>query len=339
MDNFLMRPKEELEVIFKEASERTGLTLNIIEKDFWVCWILKQLYSIPEYENKIIFKGGTSLSKAYKLIDRFSEDVDLTLDKSILKVTKDPSEKNISNKEQSKRVDTLIKIAQDYISEKFLPLLSNQIKKQMNDRFEYKLVVDNDKQTILFYYPQLSNALHDTSYIKPIIRLEFGVRGGITPKENQIIQPYIADVFPDFFEQRNCLIPTLSAERTFWEKLIILHSLYHKYLKGKHIGHRSSRHYYDIYMMCKKGIIKTALLQKHLLKEVIINNMIFFKNPSASYETAQLNKLKLTPTQKMLTELEQDYKEMEVMMMGNYPNFNKIISKIKTLEHQLNSFI
>lgn len=335
MDKFLSKPREEITATLEETAARLNLMPHIVEKDFWVCWILKLLYSIPECAS-IIFKGGTSLSKAYGLIERFSEDVDLTIDKSTLEGIKDPSESGISGKELTRRIDALIETIEHYISDKLLPLLNSTVRKALTSELNWKLEID-DKQTILFYYPQLLSDLSAESYIKPVIRLELGARGGILPKENKIIRPYIAEAFPRSFIQSDCSIPTLLAERTFWEKITILHSLYYRHQKGKRIGHRMSRHYYDIYMMDKKGITVSALDQKDLLKEVIKNNMVFFKDASSSYSTAKLGELRLKPSNEMLSELQQDYKEMEIMIIKNCPDFESIMFIIDKLETKLNN--
>jgi hypothetical protein len=213
MDRFLSKSKEEIIATIAETAARLNLTPHIIEKDFWVCWILKLLYSIPDCAS-IIFKGGTSLSKAYGLIERFSEDVDLTIDKSILEDMKDPAESGISGKELTRRIDALMEAVEHYIFYKLLPLLDSTIRKALKSELNWKLEI-YDKQTILFYYPQLLSDMYAESYIKPVIRLELGARGGIAPKENKIICPYIAEAFPMSFIQNGCSIPTLLAERTF----------------------------------------------------------------------------------------------------------------------------
>lgn len=182
----------------------------------------------------------------------FSEDLDLTIDKSTLEGIKDPTEPGISGKELIRRIDALIGAVEHYLYDKFLPLLASTISKALKGEPNWKLEID-DKQTTLFYYPQLLSGLSAESYVKPVIRLELGARGGIIPRENKIIRPYIAEAFPMSFIQSDCSIPTLLAERTFWEKITILHSLYYRHQKGKRIGHRMSRHYYDIYMMDKKA--------------------------------------------------------------------------------------
>jgi hypothetical protein len=338
MDNFVLYTIEEKLEVLQESSNEMQLNPIILEKDFWVCWILRALYSIQEFSSNITFKGGTSLSKAYGLIKRFSEDCDLTIAKLVFEPYKDPSEEGISGKEQARRIESLVKRVEEYIKEIILLKLNQTISKSISED-EFKLTLDkNDPQTILFSYPScFSYKEDDDAYIKPIVRLEFGARGGIIPKENKIIKPYIADIIPNIFTNSEVVVPVLSAERTFWEKITILHSLYHKNLKGKRFNDRMSRHYYDIFMMIGSGLAEKAINQKGLLSEVTKNNMIFFKDNNASYETSKIGSLKLVPEQEMQNDLKRDYLAMNEMFMHDQIPFEQIIESISELEAKINT--
>jgi len=194
MDNFLNLPETDILKAFEEAAARKNVNLIIIEKDFWVCWTLKQLYSIPEISKYITFKGGTSLSKSFGLIERFSEDIDLTISKSYPSLSKiaDPLVKNISGKERERRIDALMMNAQDFISKLILPKLYNKFSQILQTDKKWNLNLDDgDKQTILFSYPKINKTLYSVilknEYIRPIIRLEFGARGDTTPYSNKYV--------------------------------------------------------------------------------------------------------------------------------------------------------
>jgi hypothetical protein len=336
MDKFLNIPTLQKHEIFREASTKKGLSTIILEKDFWVCWTLKQFFNIQNLADNVIFKGGTSLSKCYGLIERFSEDCDLTINKKSFSNAKDPTEQNISQKEQQRRIASIVKEAENYIREYILPTLSKILKNSLGDS-SWDLELCDDQLTILFHYPSIVAQNIDNFYVKPTIKLELGARGGVTPAEDKVIRPYITSIFPDLFTDSDCIVPTLSAKRTFWEKITILHSLFNRHLKGKVIASRMSRHYYDVYMFTKSSIYKKALQNPKLLEEVVRNNMIFFKDSNSSQETAILGRLKLLPSKEMLINLRQDYKEMEVMMIGEYPAFDEIMEVISNLEKHLNS--
>ena len=393
MERFLRLPIGERSLFFREAAARMRLSPEIIEKDFWVCWVLDTLYSRLGFTDKIIFKGGTSLSKCYNAIERFSEDVDITIDMSLFEHDiKDPLENGISGKESKRREALLdnpetIKLVQDFIITNVVRVLENKFYSTLPSGTEYSLskkrgqgfswsldpvkalrtwqdklkrkVVsplseyneyvkesympdrigwefdDKDPLTLLFRYP--TNAVHSDSYIQPVIRLEFGIRGGITPYESHAVKPYVRNFFPGFFDRQFCPISTLAAKRTFWEKIIILHELKYKYQPDKNKLYRQSRHYYDIYMLIIKGIVIDALDNSHLLQEIADNSLKRFGISNNLYRTIKIGLLNITPTPEMLRELEKDYKDMELMFMKEQPAFNDIIEKIKELGVTINT--
>lgn len=252
MDDFLKLSSKNRLDIFTEAQSRLGINAIVLEKDFWVCWTLEKLFNNKELSDNMIFKGGTSLSKSYQLIDRFSEDCDLTINRAILNI-KDPSEANISNKEIQRRIDALMVNIKAYIRDFILPILMNACQNSINSIEKWSLEIDQDEQTILFSYPTILNINANNQYVKQVIKLELGARGGILPKQFTTIKPYIAESFTTLIKEQTTQIPTLSVIRTFWEKLTILHGLYHRSLKGKEFAERMSRHYYDVYMLVTRN--------------------------------------------------------------------------------------
>jgi len=159
MEKFLALPDTDRKTAFQQAANSRDVLPIIVEKDFWVCWTLKQLYSIPELAPHITFKGGTSLSKAFGLIERFSEDIDLTISKAVFGITKskDPMEKNISGKELERRLGELKAHAQSFVAETILPKLHDKFSNVFGTGADWKLELDNedkDQQTILFFYPK-----------------------------------------------------------------------------------------------------------------------------------------------------------------------------------------
>jgi predicted nucleotidyltransferase component of viral defense system len=84
MDSFLKQPVQRQRVIYEEAGRRLGLSAGSVEKDLWVCWTLRALFRLPASGPQLTFKGGTSLSKGWNLIDRFSEDIDIVINREFL---------------------------------------------------------------------------------------------------------------------------------------------------------------------------------------------------------------------------------------------------------------
>ena len=353
MEQFAKRSDTERQDILQESANRRGICDVIIEKDFWVCWTLGRLYALPELADHIIFKGGTSLSKAYGLIERFSEDIDLTIGRSAPHIcnTKNPMEADISQKERKRRISSVKEAAQSFVAKIAMPLLNTAFSKSLGTDEGWTLSLDEedpDQQTLLFHYPRVMNyrvgggywgrywgpsywGKGSVCYIKPTVKLEFGARGETEPHKNRVILPYIAEDFPDLFEQPSISLFTLAAERTFWEKAIILHALHH----GTKMKDRMSRHYYDTFIMAEKGIAEIALNQPELLQQVVHNKNLMWRDNKASYETATMAELKLIPTDDMFSALQKDYAAMQEMFMGDVPDFNAVMKRLAKLEEQI----
>ena len=354
MDDFARRAGADRLAFINEAALRRNVTPVIIEKDFWVCWTLKRLMQTPALGGHLTFKGGTSLSKAYGIIERFSEDVDLTIARtapSIIDIAS-PMETGISGKECERRGKALKQAAQNYVATIALPHIEQAIEAALETHNGWDVLLDpddNDGQTILFRYPTLVNdgrgkpiasayisaTPFDRSqdgYIKPRIKLEFGARGETEPSEAKVISPYIADTFPAEIPNATCTVPTLSVTRTFWEKVTILHALHH----GSKLREGMSRHYYDSFMLAEKGIAKIALTMPALLDQVVRNKSVMFADNKASYDTAKLGTLRLTPTDEVRTKLKGDYAAMTEMFMIAPPSFDRLMDGIAALESLLN---
>jgi len=348
MDEFARREAADRRTFIQEAASRRDLTPTIIEKDFWVCWTLRRLMNCEELTGQLMFKGGTSLSKAYDIIHRFSEDIDLVISKGAPRISEvnSPMEEGISGNERKRRTKSLKEAAQVYVAEDIMPALAREIEAALGATDGWRLELDpedNDRQTLLFNYPQTTGyGLNygndygggaDGGYIKPRIKLEFGARGDTEPSELKAITPYIAAEFPDELPDATVEIPTLAATRTFWEKVTILHMLHHS---GK-LRDGMSRHYYDTFMLAHAGIDADAMAQPNLLAEVVHNKSLMFADKSASYETATIGTLRLSPSDAITDDLKRDYAAMAVMFMREPPTIAELLAGIAALEKRLNA--
>jgi predicted nucleotidyltransferase component of viral defense system len=351
MDKFFTLPDADKIEAFEETGTRHSIASAIVEKDFWVCWTLKRVFENPQLAPHITFKGGTSLSKAYRLIDRFSEDIDLTISKDApyLADGKDAMEDGVSGKERQRRIDALKENARRFVAELALPILHQSIAAKLPTGWKLELDAnDPDNQTILFTYPRLMNygmgygmggygvgrfGEGEIGYIKPIIRLEFGARGDIEPSENKQIAAYVAEIFPQLFDEPNSSVHVLTVERTFWEKVTILHALHH----GKKMRERMSRHYYDTYILAQKGIADKAMPDVALLEQVVRNKSLMFSDNKASYDTAVIGQLRLMPKPEAVEDLKKDYVEMAAMFIQQAPDFETMMQGIAELEKRINA--
>ncbi|MDR1582484.1 MAG: nucleotidyl transferase AbiEii/AbiGii toxin family protein [Prevotellaceae bacterium] len=331
MKTITMLQSKDREALFRNTAYKMGLNAAIIEKDFWVCWMLDYLFHRSQWKKNFAFKGGTSLSKAYNLIHRFSEDIDLILDWRVLGYSKDEPWNERSNAKQDKFNEEANARAAGFLQSRFMPSLKKDIENEL--KTDASLEIDpNDSQTIRFSYP---NSFLDIT-IKQEIRLEIGALAAWTPVENQTIIPFAAEQYRHLFEQPSTTIRTVLPERTFWEKATILHREAFR-SEDKEFPKRYSRHYYDLSCIARSKIMDNALKDKDLLERVVAFKSKFYRCPWARYDIATFGTMHLTLPLYNLPKLRNDYRLMQNMLFGNKPSFEEIMEDIKSLESKINS--
>jgi hypothetical protein len=316
--------------LFSLTAERRGIgQVAIIEKDFWVCWVLKQLFEHPTLSKQLIFKGGTSLSKVYGLIVRFSEDIDLVLDWRVVCETEDPMGER-SRTKQRELNETLNEKACTYIAETMLPLLEEALGTLC--KLE---VIPNEKDqghVVRVEYPKTM----DPGGLLPYIQLETGPLASWLPHSEHTITPYAAEAFPDLFGDPLCMVRAIDAERTFWEKATILHHEAHR-PEDSAVPARYSRHYYDLSLMAVDKPLKAATLDNlDLLQNVVLFKNKFYPRGWANYDTAKPVTLKLVPQNHVLSAMRADYAAMQDMIFGRRPSFDEMIASLTALENEIN---
>lgn len=324
MNSVAVLPVDQRVEIFSETAARKGINPAIIEKDFWVCWILWRLFASDHISKKVLFKGGTSLSKVYHLIERFSEDIDLILSWTEI-TTEDPLGER-SGKKQKKFNEELSRKGYQYIHDTLLP----EINEAIGDLCTIELS-DDSPAVIDVRYP----ASFSEKYLRPQIRLEIGPRALWCPNAIHSIMPYAAEAFPDLFEIPQCQVNVVTAERTFWEKATILHHEAHR-PKSSIQPQRYSRHYYDMARMSQSAVKDSALQQIDLLESVVYFKNRFFPRGWANYDLAVPGTFRLVPPDFRLPELQLDYDTMKIMIFGQIPDFAEIIEELSQLEQQIN---
>ena len=311
--------------LFYETAARRGQRPGIIEKDFWVCWVLGLLFGDKEISPNIKFKGGTSLSKVYQLIERFSEDVDLLLDASLFSDIQLMDESRSSG-QQSKVNKQLRQESKSYLTDKFVPGL--------NERFDgicLAAMVDNSYNEIKISYPR---AFAEKA-ILPHIILEIGPMGAMTPSDYFLIKPYAAETFPDLFETHEVSVECILAERTFWEKITILHANAHR-TGDRPVPERHSRHYYDVSQMMGNEVKDRALADKKLMQAVTAFKRQVYPQGWAGDDLSTPGSFKLIPFETTRKDLEVDYLEMQQMFFGSAPSFGDVMAQIAQLEAEIN---
>lgn len=328
-----------LSVVTKESSERAaiielgvseaGLSEAILEKDLWVCYLLDYLFHRSEFKDSIIFKGGTSLSKAFGLIERFSEDVDLILDWRLIGYgLNEPWEERSNTKQDKFKLET-IERTDDYLANTFIPSLKAGLSTELG--IDADVRIGDAEETVLFAYPKLfsSEATLD------VVKLEIGPLAAWTPSQPATITPYLAELHPQLFVSPSTVVATAAPERTFWEKATILHQEANR-PEGKAMPKRYARHYYDMYKLGHSGVVEKAIAQPELLAKVVMFKEKFYRTPWSKLLDAKPGTLKLSPQPERLAELEADYESMRPMIFGNVPAFEEIVDFMGELEGRIN---
>lgn len=322
---FGLNAQEHLD-IFTETGSRMGLPAAAIEKDWWVTAALCVVFSLP-YANHMVFKGGTSLSKGWNLIERFSEDIDLAIDRTVL---------GFHGPVSKSRVKQLRKSSCAFISGEFLSALRSR--SENADLPFISIVVqefedtDTDPLVIELVYNSLTN---DAPYLKPRVLIEVGARSLMEPSKNIDIQSFVGSNFPDSeFADRPIPVPTVLPKRTFLEKAFLLHEEFQKPLAKTRID-RLSRHLYDLDRLAETIHCEEALTDGTLYKSIIYHRERFNLVRGIDYANHLPDKIRFVPPPEVWKIWEADYNSMkESMIFGKYKEFNDLITSIENLNNR-----
>ncbi|MGJ5816080.1 nucleotidyl transferase AbiEii/AbiGii toxin family protein [Paludibaculum fermentans] len=336
MNSVARMPANERALAFQATAERKGLPDAVVEKDFWVCWSLKQLFSIEGLSTRLLFKGGTSLSKVFHAIDRFSEDIDIAVDYAALGFTgeRDPRQPGISKTRRASILAEMMMECQSYIRGEFLEGLRTRCNEILPSDSGWELeVAGTDPNVVLFRYP--TAAAERLAYIRPQVILELGTHAEFVPRGRFSIRPFVAEEFPQFMPDGEARVEAILAKRTFWEKVTILHAEYYR-PEDKPLPGRYSRHYYDVAMLAGGSIAAEARADAELLSQVVSHKEAFYPSGWARYDLARRGTLRVSPTESRIAALRRDYRDMADMIFGEQPSFELLLTKLAALETELN---
>ena len=331
MKNIALLSKDDKTVLFTQTAAKMEMHPSIVEKDFWVCFLLDHLFHDCKYKDMFVFKGGTSLSKSYHVIERFSEDIDLILDwRKIINDESNPWDERSKTKQDTynKQIN---KAAAEFYRDELVPVLNKELTQKLGDG-EWVSVDSYDEMVVNFMYPRD----FELEYIVPVVRLEIGPLAEWLPSHKTVIEPFVAEKYPDVFEQKNTEILTIDVERTFWEKITILHKMAN-FPEEKTLPRRYARHLYDVYCLGNSEIKKSAFERKELLEKDVAFKQKFYYAKSAHYETATLQTISLIPKDEIMQPLRNDYAAMANMFYGKAPEFDEILSFLTKLENEIHN--
>lgn len=328
MDLLLDFPSERRRRLCEEAEDRLGLSARNLEKDFWVCLTLRELFSLPGCGEHLTFKGGTSLSKGWQLIGRFSEDIDVVVDRSHLGFPGDSLSAN--------RLKRLRAACRAWIADLLLPALHARLLALLVNTNDWRLEPapfeqDRDQGTLLFSYPTVFPA--PEPYVKPVVRIELGARSDIEPSETPAIRPYLAELVPEALPA--FVVRTFAPRRTFWEKAMLLHEESFR-PAGRPRPARLARHYYDLWCLVVRGVADQALADVGLFARIASHREAFWSQSWVDYATLRPGSLRLLPAADQVGAWRQDYAAMREMFFADPPRFEEVLDRVASFESRFN---
>ena len=326
MNKWIKVPEKERIDIINKIAITTGLPNEAIEKDWWVTMTLSALFSC-ECAGHIVFKGGTSLSKAWNLIERFSEDIDISIDRAFFGFDGELTKKQIKN---------LRRASCSYIKDKLKNELNNKL--QETGISNYFLLIEEtedsskDPQTIEVHYQSL---FASGSYISDKVMIEIGARSLMEPSENVRLRSIIADNYPQSdFADAYFSVPVVIPQRTFLEKAFLLHEEFQKPEENIRVD-RMSRHLYDLERLMDTDFAQKALKDVSLYKSIIDHRSKLTAISGVDYATHAPDRINFVPPASVMEKWRDDYIAMQASMIyGESLPFVKLIERIKELNEQ-----
>jgi Nucleotidyl transferase AbiEii toxin, Type IV TA system len=336
---FFNRTPEDQATIIREVAAKCGTSAVMVEKDFWVSWTLASLFAHPEFGEQLVFKGGTSLSKVFGVIERFSEDIDLSVSPDFVGVKEEWVEEAESRNKRTERMKQLESACIEKVRERFAPELERIAEDSLGKPkkgpqwMEFQVDEDTHSPVVLFHYP--SNEATGFEYLRRSVKMEFGSLTDQRPVGRHTIRPWIAEEFPQLLADFHCELVALELERTFWEKATILHAEYYRDA-AKPIRDRFSRHYSDTAAMATHSEIIVVLANVELRQHVVNWKSRFFPSSWARYDLAKPGTFRLVPPESRRAELEKDYLAMTPMFLKEPPPFGSVLKTLTDLESKIN---
>ena len=341
---FLQQKEKDREGVFVESAQKLGTSANNVEKDFWICFLLDAVFMDGSKRwPELVFRGGTSLSKAHNAIKRFSEDIDLGLSRRELGITETVNSLHaLSESERGKRLIKLDAAGQEFVASKMVPHLNKYFDQQFKGiRSTWRPdIMQDDQDALTLLIPYQSVTREAGGYIPKRVRLEFSIKSALKPNTGRSFSPYIANILPD--PRMNLTrIPTISVARTFWDKVMIAHELKDRHSKGLRLtanNERVSRHYYDLYTLITTNRVSVNKTQIKLAADCQKHSAAFYPDPAIDLSDALPGTLDIVPDDEMVSKLSGDYNEMAVMIFGEAPSLEDIRRELSKFEERVNRF-
>ena len=331
-ESFLHIQAQEQSQIYRALAPQLARSPVVLEKDVWVCWVLQTLFTMPG-RLPMAFKGGTSLSKVFGAIARFSEDVDITLDYRGLDGAFDPFAEGVSRNRLKKFNEDLKSFVRDHVHGVVVPHCQTMLAAKF-DADAFRLEISDDGEQLRVHYPTVLDARGD--YVGNSVLIEFGGRNITEPNEEHEVRPDIAEHVADLEFPRST-VSVLSPARTFWEKATLMHVECQRDAFRASAA-RLSRHWYDLAMLADRVYGQAAVADRALLADVVKHKKVFYNASYANYDACLVGQIKLIPDAAALAALRDDFQRMigAGMFIGDPPAFDAIVDRLRALEAAIN---
>jgi len=339
MSTFATLPVKERELFFRQYQAKRGVDPVIAEKDFWVCWLLGRIFEQPRLADTCVFKGGTSLSKVFGAIERFSEDIDLAVGPASLGWKESDLDQAPSRTKREERVAKLEVACAAAVQATWKPLLEESVRAVLgapagrDGWLTYRFDEAGRSPLLCFAYP---GALpRGVAYIAREVKIEFGSLTDQRPNGRHPIQAFVAELAPGAFTDCRAEVVALELERTFWEKATILHAEFHRPADSQ-MRDRYARHYADFAALWRYAPARAARSRLDLLERVRLHKSRFFSSSWANYATAVPGSLRLVPPAARIDAVRADYVAMQQMFLGEHMPFETVLAALEEAEAKLN---
>lgn len=336
---FAQLASEDRRLALTNAALSLHLQPSIVEKDFWVSWLLGLLFSRPELQGKLVFKGGTSLSKVFGVIARFSEDIDLCLVPEFVGADAEAFDALTSRGKRDAAILEMQRLCAEKAKQVLMPALEAAITEALGAApggswLAYELDADAKSPIVYFRYP--GSGVPGFEYLQREVKLELGTLTDQQPTGEYAIRPLIADVFPQLFEGWSAQVTALELQRTFWEKATILHAEYHR-PADQPTPARYARHYFDMARLLGHAERARFLDDREQCARVVDWKSRVFARAWARYDLAVPGTFKLLPPESRHRALVQDYATMRPMFLSEPPDFDALLEILARAEATLNA--
>jgi hypothetical protein len=339
--SFALQNAGERSLLITEAAARLGLAELILEKDFWVGWLLGRMFAMPGIAGHFLFKGGTSLSMVFGAVRRFSEDIDLAILPAALGFDESYFNEAPSASQRRKRMEELARASEAFV-QKLQPLLEAEVTGELGSSphgagwFTYEIDANAGTPNLWFSYPSVT--AQQSSYVAKRVKLEFGSLTNQQPSVQGMARTLISGVLPEgAFSDLMAPVLALDVARTFWEKATILHAEHHR-PQQLDVRDRFARHYSDFAALWHQDTARTAgLARLDLLADVALHKSRYFGSAWANYDSAKPGSLKLVPPGFRWAAIEADHVKMRPMFLDEPVPFAVMIQQIEAAEKAINT--